>query len=470
MALAPHGMTPAEAQLTFNFVDAAGNPAADTIDPVAVAGFEAAGDRWSALFADDITVNIEIDFDVIPSATGATILGATGASIIDSAAELGSGFPTFSLLKNQLDLDATSNNDLIALANLPDGNPTTIAGGPVTDSGLILDSLSFRTNDRAGNFFLDDDTAVGAGDTTGINNTLFAITSANAKAIGLVPADDPGVDATITFNSTIAFDFDPSDGITPGTTDFVGIATHELAHALGFVSGVDTVDALSGVGPSADLDINGAAAGLGELDPFAIFSTVDLFRRSEAATALDPDALDLSNDPGVFFSIDGDLSDGDDIPLETGSFNGTGFMASHFLDDLGLGILDPTVGPGELLIITANDVLAFDVIGYDLIDPVLLGDFKGDGLVGQADLDLVLLNFGGTVLPAGFDPAAGPGGGPFDGAIGQDELDAILLRFGDGTPPEADGLVVPEPAGLTALAILGQVMNRRRRRIDPSGA
>ena len=65
---------------------------------------------------------------------------------------------------------------------------------------------------------------------------------ANAKALGIVPGDAPGIDATITFNSSVSFDFDPSDGITPGTTDIIGVATHEIGHAMGFVSGVDTVD------------------------------------------------------------------------------------------------------------------------------------------------------------------------------------------------------------------------------------
>ena len=365
-------------QLTFNFVDANGAPAVGnpTLDPVAVAGFVAAGERWSNIFDDDITINIEVDFGPIPSATGATILGSTGSTLVDSPAELDGMFPTLALLKADLADDATSANDMIAIANLPEGNIAT--------NGPGLQVISFLSNDRDGNIFLDDDTSIGGGDASGFNNALFAITSANAKALGIIPSDFPGIDAVITFNSSVSFDFDPSNGITPGTTDFIGVATHEIGHALGFVSGVDIVDAFSDAGPGAAADLNGGAAGIGELNPFALFSTVDLFRRSEAAFAADPDALDFSTSSGVFFSIDADLSDGDDVLLETGSFNGTGQQASHFLEGPPtLGILDPTAAAGELLLISDNDILVFDVIGYDLA--LILGDVNQDGVVDFAE-------------------------------------------------------------------------------------
>lgn len=357
------------AQLQFNFVDEDGNAAESSVDPLAVAGFEAAADRWSSVFDDDITVNIQVVFESIPedAQTGATILGSAGSSIIDSVAELGGAFPTFSLLSDSLASDATSANDQIAVANLPNGSSATLDGSPAFASGSPVTALAFQTNDREGNIVFDNDTEIGDGASVGNNNVFFGITSANAKALGLIEGDSDGIDAQITFNSDITFDFDPTDGITDGAFDFVGIATHELGHALGVVSGVDLVDSFTGEGPNDEIDINGAAAGIGELDNFALFSTFDLFRRSESAFTQDPDALDLSTGDGVFFSIDGVLGDGNDLPLETGVANGSGQQASHLADNLGLGILDPTVAPGELLAITDNDILLLDVIGFDVV-------------------------------------------------------------------------------------------------------
>lgn len=46
---------------------------------------------------------------------------------------------------------------------------------------------------------------------------------------------------------------------------------------------------------------------------------------------------------------------------------GDGNQASHWKDNLGIGILDPTAFPGELMTLTATDLLAFDVLGYTLV-------------------------------------------------------------------------------------------------------
>ena len=91
----------------------------------------------------------------------------------------------------------------------------------------------------------------------------------------------------------------------------------------------------------------------------------------------------------------------------------------------------------------------------------LAGDYNGDGFVGQADLDLVLLNFGDNDLPEGFNTAALPGA-TFDGLIGQNELDAVLLNFGSGTTTPLSLNVIPEP-GTAALVGVSLVALMRRR-------
>ena len=95
----------------------------------------------------------------------------------------------------------------------------------------------------------------------------------------------------------------------------------------------------------------------------------------------------------------------------------------------------------------------------DLGASTLPGDYSGDGFVSQADLDLVLLNWGDTTLPAGLDESALDGG--FDGLISQNELDGVLLNWGDGTPPPPAN-AIPEPA--TAALMLVSLLPVRRRR------
>ncbi|MEM7625609.1 MAG: choice-of-anchor tandem repeat NxxGxxAF-containing protein [Planctomycetota bacterium] len=90
---------------------------------------------------------------------------------------------------------------------------------------------------------------------------------------------------------------------------------------------------------------------------------------------------------------------------------------------------------------------------------VLEGDYNSDGFVGFDDLNLVLLNFGATVLPAGFDAAAIPGGLGFDGLMGSNELDGVLLNFGNGTPAIA---ALPEPGSLLSLLGVAGLTSRRR--------
>lgn len=46
---------------------------------------------------------------------------------------------------------------------------------------------------------------------------------------------------------------------------------------------------------------------------------------------------------------------------------GDGRQAIHWKDDLGIGIMDPTVACGETLNISATDLSAFDVLGCTVV-------------------------------------------------------------------------------------------------------
>jgi hypothetical protein len=86
----------------------------------------------------------------------------------------------------------------------------------------------------------------------------------------------------------------------------------------------------------------------------------------------------------------------------------------------------------------------------------IVGDYNDDDLVGQADLNLVLQNWGDARLYE-------PNGDPFTSSfVGQDDLNRVLQHWGATTPAEIGGLAVPEPgmAGLVAVLAAG---SRRRR-------
>ncbi len=400
----------AAVNIVLNFSSGAG------VDPVkaaqAQAGFEQAARFWERRLRDPVTINIDAGFDSL----GPGILGSTGST---------SAIVDYSTLKTALVLDAKSTVDTTAVSNLPTGPSFDFITNTVGESdgsmlSPVLDSPSLGTTiSSADNSFLD-------------------VNTANLKALGFSGLD--GVtDGSVTFSSDFNFDFDRSDGIAPDAFDFVGVAIHEIGHALGFVSGVDIVDLLSGTGPLADAFIRGPLADAGfsssfvassnvldmlalaQQSGFAIFSPLDLFRYSDLSFDSDGNFLgfDLTtglgiSDPLTFDDFAQGLANRTDIPFlsinggrraiaafSTGRFNGSvdfrfpsgttitlgGSQASHFFADFGvmtpLGIMDPNFAFGELGRIRYADLVAFDAIGYDIPVPATIGLF-GIGLMGMS--------------------------------------------------------------------------------------
>jgi PEP-CTERM motif len=295
------------------------------------ASFTAAAGLWSAQFSDNVTVKLTVG----TSALGSSILAQAGSRSVAYS---------YTDVRNALAADASSLSDITAVANLPTG----------TSVGMLIN----RTSDNPNGF----GSATPYVDSTGANNSTLSINAANARALGLGFATggvDLGggsncsnCDALIEFSTAFDWDYDRSDGIGAGAFDFVGIAAHEIGHALGFVSGVDV------------LDFNNPPNGGPFLaDEFTFLNSLDLFRfsaQSKAAGVIDWTA----DNRDKYFSIDGGASAG---PLfSTGQTFGDGRQASHWKDVLGIGIMDPTAGPGELLAIQGNDVTAFDVIGWNV--------------------------------------------------------------------------------------------------------
>jgi hypothetical protein len=300
--------------LNIQLIDTTGMTVAQT------AAFDEAAQLWESRLDDPIVVVLNVGFGNL----GSNVLGSTSTALAIHAYT--------NLLRTAMIADAGSVPEQNAFSALP------VVNSPVPP---------LRVEDHAGQRTV----------------TQLLIATANAKALGLSPGNPVNpqansADGTVIFANAFdtSFDYDRSDGIASGKTDFVAVAAHEIGHALGFVSATDIADDpqnSSIMVPPTPLDIwrftdTGGAHVIGSPGPEARLITAG------PAEYYDSNVNNLDLSHGMYAPVADPA-----CPLGGGIC-----QASHWSDDVG-SLMDPSIAPGVLQNPTFNDSHAFDFIGYD---------------------------------------------------------------------------------------------------------
>lgn len=331
-------------------------------------GFKIAAKYWESVLTNDAVINFNVGFNHLPP----NVLGGTNSNLATSV-QIGDYYGALAANGNKSALDNQALANLAAL----DASGSVTVKVPSYFNGATFEGVA-----SSGTRVAPTNTAI---------STTMALSTANLKA--LVGGGQNVVDAKIEFSSDFAFDFNPTDGIAAGKSDFIGVAIHEMGHALGFLSGAD--------------DFDYSVGGGFKTDDFWWGYALDMFRYSQQGQ------LDWSFGTESYFSLDGGATAYGGGHFSTGENNGDGWQASHWKAPTsapfcsGLeGVMNPYLCSGTEAIVTSLDLAALDAIGWNVAIDVqqnpgyaintaqIYAQFAASGVPEPVSLALVLSSLG----------------------------------------------------------------------------
>jgi hypothetical protein len=297
--------------LDINLIDVGASP----MTAEQFSAFEAGARIWENALSDPITLTINVAWDEPDTFSRSTVLASTSSARTTA---------NYSSVLRALQDGAVWSSERTAMSSLP------------ASSVPLLDINGTRTDNR------------------------ITMATANAKALGLGTGLDPdygealanNADAQIRYNTgyLTRFDFDRSDGISASGIDFIGVASHEIGHALGFLTLTDVQDR------NDDFVLHPNVLDLWRFDETGAPHGVGTENRQLTAGAAEYYDTQRNN-----VSLSHGITEYDPLCDATDNL----CQASHWSDSLG-NLMDPTFSRGVRADPLSADRHALNYVGYEL--------------------------------------------------------------------------------------------------------
>ncbi|MEZ6101434.1 MAG: NF038122 family metalloprotease [Pirellulaceae bacterium] len=327
--------------------------------PAFIEAVEFAARMWEQELQDPITVTLDVEFEEM----GADTLAFAASEFVSA---------DYSAVRSAMIRDAGPHEAIVNQLPTKAELVVELPQNPLNPFTLADDVSLTRANAKALGLSVGSSAVVSAYDPEEFRDGRIAINNDVFELTGLYDTID-WFDADLTND---IFDWERADGIAAYRVDFIGTLLHEIGHALGFVSAVDTVDGLleSG-GTNRDIEMR-------PLDMFRLEPGAGRLDFTNATRILNPRVeRQVFYDGGEYDSreqlpyVEG-VTKGD-IPFSTGDVNGDGNQASHWKDTpVRIGLMNPAAS-GDIDDLTEQDRIAFDLIGWDVVGGGRPGDWAG---------------------------------------------------------------------------------------------